>query len=257
MRLLLIRHGDPDYVHDTLTPKGDREAEELAQLLAKEHIDCIYKSPRGRAQKTASYTEKITGLTGTTFEWLQEFPGRLDIHAAPWLEKAYPDWESHHDAGDRRIFWDMLPGELMKRPEILDAEKWRHSELAGYGDIVNVYDHVTEEFDRLLAEWGYVRSGGLYHVEKANDKTLAFFCHFGLNCVLLSHLWQCSPFMTWHMLGMAPSSVTELVTEERQPGIAVFRALRIGDISHLRVCGDTPSFAGRFCETYEDASQRH
>ena len=31
MRLIFIRHGDPDYVHDTLTEKSKREAELLAQ----------------------------------------------------------------------------------------------------------------------------------------------------------------------------------------------------------------------------------
>ena len=31
MRILLIRHGDPDYEHDTLTEKGRREAALLAE----------------------------------------------------------------------------------------------------------------------------------------------------------------------------------------------------------------------------------
>ena len=31
MRLILIRHGDPDYEHDTLTSKGRREAALLAE----------------------------------------------------------------------------------------------------------------------------------------------------------------------------------------------------------------------------------
>ena len=31
MRILLIRHGDPDYENDTLTEKGCREAELLAK----------------------------------------------------------------------------------------------------------------------------------------------------------------------------------------------------------------------------------
>ena len=31
MRILLIRHGDPDYVNDTLTEKGRREAALLAK----------------------------------------------------------------------------------------------------------------------------------------------------------------------------------------------------------------------------------
>ena len=34
MRLLLIRHGDPDYVHDDLTETGKREAALLAERIA-------------------------------------------------------------------------------------------------------------------------------------------------------------------------------------------------------------------------------
>ena len=34
MRILLIRHGDPDYVNDTLTEKGRREAALLAKRAA-------------------------------------------------------------------------------------------------------------------------------------------------------------------------------------------------------------------------------
>ena len=34
MKLLLIRHGDPDYENDCLTPVGQREAEALAERIA-------------------------------------------------------------------------------------------------------------------------------------------------------------------------------------------------------------------------------
>ena len=34
MKLLFIRHGDPDYTNDTLTKKGWREAECLAEMLS-------------------------------------------------------------------------------------------------------------------------------------------------------------------------------------------------------------------------------
>lgn len=40
------------------------------------------------------------------------------------------------------------------------------------------YDQVTGEFDKVLAEHGYVRDGHYYRVEKANNGTLVFFCHF-------------------------------------------------------------------------------
>ena len=44
MRLLIIRHGDPDYEADSLTEKGWREAELLADRMEKEKIDYFYVS---------------------------------------------------------------------------------------------------------------------------------------------------------------------------------------------------------------------
>ena len=46
MRILLIRHGDPDYDHDTLTEKGRREAVLLAQAAPHMQIDHCYVSDR-------------------------------------------------------------------------------------------------------------------------------------------------------------------------------------------------------------------
>ena len=39
MRILLIRHGDPDYENDTLTEKGCREAELLAKRALSLHME--------------------------------------------------------------------------------------------------------------------------------------------------------------------------------------------------------------------------
>ena len=49
MRILMIRHGDPDYVNDTLTEKGWREAAILSERIAKMKVDEFYVSPLGRA----------------------------------------------------------------------------------------------------------------------------------------------------------------------------------------------------------------
>ena len=35
MEILIVRHGDPDYVNDTLTEKGKVEAQLLAEKLSK------------------------------------------------------------------------------------------------------------------------------------------------------------------------------------------------------------------------------
>ena len=52
MRILLIRHGDPDYVNDTLTEKGRREA----ALLAK-RADYIH------AMESSDQMDAVTTIT--------------------------------------------------------------------------------------------------------------------------------------------------------------------------------------------------
>jgi probable phosphoglycerate mutase len=94
-------------------------------------------------------------------------------------------------------------------------------------------------------------------VERRNEDTIVLVCHFGLESVLLSHLLQVSPMVLWHGTCAAPSSVTTLVTEERQEGIASFRMSAFGDVSHLYADGQEPAFAARFCETYANTEQRH
>ena len=73
MRLLLIRHGDPDYVLDSLTPTGFREAEMLSERIAPMDVAEYYVSPLGRAKATAEPTLKKAGRTASERIWLQEF----------------------------------------------------------------------------------------------------------------------------------------------------------------------------------------
>ncbi len=124
-------------------------------------------------------------------------------------------------------------------------------------DLKGHYDYVTGKLDELLAKHGYVRDGHCYKVVESNEDTLVFFCHFGLECVLLSHLLNISPMVLWHGVCAAPSSVTTLNTEERREGIAAFRMSAFGDISHLYVHDEAPAFAARFCETYGNTEERH
>ena len=58
MKIYLIRHGDPDYENDTITPQGHKEARALVAYLKNEGIGRIFSSPRGRAQDTAAYTAR-------------------------------------------------------------------------------------------------------------------------------------------------------------------------------------------------------
>ena len=136
-------------------------------------------------------------------------------------------------------------------------DHWFENERMQEANMKYHYDKVTGEFDKVLAEHGYVREGHYYRVEKANNDTLVFFCHFGLGCVLLSHLLSVSPMVLWHGAVAAPSSVTTLTSEERRKGIASFRMSSYGDISHLYAHNEPPAFAARFCECYDNKDERH
>jgi len=66
MRIIIIRHGDPDYAVDSLTETGWKEARLLANRLEKTEMTDIYVSPLGRAQDTLKPTLEKTGRTATT-----------------------------------------------------------------------------------------------------------------------------------------------------------------------------------------------
>ncbi len=235
MKLLFIRHGDPDYTIDSLTETGRIEAELLAERIAPMDITAYYVSPLGRAKATIAPTLKKTNRTATECDWLREFGPAI----------ARPDTN-----GEKRVCWDWLPQDWLMDERFLSERYWPENPYMLAEDIGASYARVTGEFDALLTSFGYVRDGRWYRVVKPNVQTLAFFCHFGVTCVLLSHLFNVSPMVLWHGLAMAPSSVTTVYSEERRKGIASFRASAVGDISHLLNASREPSFSARFCEVY-------
>ena len=307
MRLLFIRHGDPDYVHDTLTSKGIEEARALNRLIPQLNVGDCYVSPLGRARKTAELALEGTGIVPVEQEWLQEFMTDYDVNGSDLLQRVFPDtmlmknaeefnFDAYRSMGTLvnpgafsrfktdqkgkqpkfapRVAWDMLPKYYSSHPELSDPYDWRSSYIATHGGnmpavprsgretsistFLACYDYVMKSFDAFLASYGYCREeGGLYRTGRGVEKTVTFFCHFGITAVLLSRLWNTSPFLLLQSICMAPSSVTEVITEEREEGYAYFRALRTGDTTHLTMAGQKPSPAARFCETFYSKGQRH
>ena len=72
MKLIMVRHGEPDYKNDCLTETGKLQAAAAANRLACENISAIYSSPRGRAKETASYTASKLGLPVTILDFMAE-----------------------------------------------------------------------------------------------------------------------------------------------------------------------------------------
>ena len=105
MKLLLIRHGDPNYDIDSLTEKGWKEAALLAERMAKLKIRTFYVSPLGRAKDTASLTLQKMGRDAIELPWLREFHAPI------------PDFHT----GAPRIPWDQLPQDWTVEPKYPQA----------------------------------------------------------------------------------------------------------------------------------------
>ena len=91
MRLMIVRHGDPDYENDTLTERGWEEAKLLVPRFQKLDVKNFYVSPLGRAKDTASCTLKAMNRTAVECDWLREFPAELLVENSEALQKGYPD----------------------------------------------------------------------------------------------------------------------------------------------------------------------
>ena len=242
MKLIIIRHGDPDYEIDSLTPKGKTEAELLSQRLQKMTIDDIYCSPLGRAKRTAKPYIEATGKEIKIVPWLEEF------NYATVVDPENPD--------RRKQIWDFSQEFYAKTTMLHRVDEWYKTDFISNSNVKKAYDAVCNGLDEMLASHGYIRKNGYYAVEHGNHDTVVLFCHLGVEAVLLSHLLFTSPLIFSQGCCPLPTSVTNLVTEERNKGIALFRCSSLGDLSHLYSADEPPAFATRFCECYED-NTRH
>ncbi|MBQ2655991.1 MAG: histidine phosphatase family protein [Erysipelotrichaceae bacterium] len=237
MKIVFIRHGDPNYELDALTEKGILEAKALIPRVEKMNADYYYVSPLGRARQTAQIAMERIDKEAEVKDWLKEFPAVVEHICEP-------------NPGPQ--CWDWMPSDWAKEPSFYDIDHFFDHPVMANGHVKEIYEDVLRHFDALLKKHGYAKNGKTFDVLNGNHDTLCFFCHFGIECVLLSYLINVSPMILWHGFVAAPSSVTIVNTEERQKGIASFRISHFGDTSHLDASGLEPSFSARFCECYSD-----
>ena len=234
MRILLIRHAEPDYSVDSLTPKGRVEAELLSRRLINYDIRDFYVSPLGRAKDTAAYTLSRLGRTAEVLPWLAEFRGRC----------------GDPQTGAMRLPWDFPPRFWSALPGAHDIARWADAPIFEGTDVQSVWQETLDGTKDLLARYGFRKDGPVWRGEANSRDTIALFCHFGISMAVLGILTDCSPLVLWHRILTLPSSVTEVVTEERVRGEVSFRITRLGDITHLESGGEKRSTAGLYPECF-------
>jgi len=234
MRILIIRHGEPDYTTDSLTEKGRREAELLSRRMDQYVIRDYYVSPLGRARETAEYTLRRQHREAEILPWLQEFRGRCPDPAT----------------GKMRVSWDLPPRVWKAEPLFMDAEHWAEAPLYAGSNVSEIWEETRLGIDALMARYGYRKDGPVWRCEHNTMDTICLFCHFCIGMAVASRLMDLPPMMLMQGCLCAPSSLTELVTEERVPGEVAFRMTKLGDLTHLEAAGEPRSMAGLFPECY-------
>lgn len=228
MRLYIIRHADPDYPNNTITPTGHEEAKALAKRMAKTGLSRIYTSPMGRAQHTAQYTADATGLEPVVLPWTAE----LSIDGITGI------------TGEKWAAWN-LEGEVIRGGEQPPHHgNWHEQTELSHYDYRAHYEQLCRSSDAFLHDLGYERQDGVYHVRENNEERIAVFCHAGFGMSWMAHLLAIPLTLAWCGFFWAPSSVTTILMEMRSPEIVVPRALNVGDTSHIYAEGLNESSRG-------------
>lgn len=220
MKLYIIRHADPDYENNTITPAGHLEAQALAKHFAKEGLDRIYYSPFGRAIDTMKYTAELLKIEPRLEEWTAELSYRTEIDK----------WGELH-IGD-------IPGEVVRCLEPGSShEKWYQRSTYNHPGLLDKIESIKRNSDDFIKRHGYERDGERFRIIKPNREKIAVFCHAFLGMTWFSHLLGIPAPIVWAGFWPAPSSVTTVLFEERSSEWAVPRCIGFGDVSHLHTFG--------------------
>jgi len=229
MLLYIIRHGDPIYDPDSLTPKGHLQAKALSKRFAVSGLDKIYSSPMIRAQQTAQPTSDMLGLPIEILEWTHELKAAKDF----FVEKRKSD-------GKRGWISDVNPAYFKNDESIKYFDNWYdapffkdHPEK----DFKIGFERIQKASDEFLAGLGYERNGVVYNIKNPNDKKIAVFCHAGFGSIWISHLLGLPPHLTWGNIHMPCASVTTFEFVNYENGLTLPACKQMADLSHLYIEG--------------------
>ena len=220
MRLILVRHGDPDYDKDCLTELGHRQADVVAQRLLEEGIEEIYSSPMGRARQTAQPFAEASGI------------GKINILDF-MKEIRYGREDELYTSGNPWI----VSSELMSMGIDLQNPAWREFPNFVENTATTDIDSVMEGTDRWLASLGYEREGLYYRCKTEDDRkrTLVLFCHGGSSTAFLSRVFNI-PFPHLCMvLGYLQHTCITSLRFDRSPGSLAMPVLEVAaEARHLQ-----------------------
>ena len=233
MLLYIIRHGDPDYATDSLTPRGVLQAEAVAKRLAASGIDRVYSSPMGRARQTAEPTCRLLGIDYTVESWAREIRREQ-------ADTTFPDGVKKSVA--------LVPNTYFREKGMWDLSCSNALQCSVFEetDLASAAAYVAENGREFLERLGYREEDGNYRILRPNEEKVALFCHGNFARVWLSDLLRIPVHIMLASFGYNHTGVTVLNFKNNENGITAPRCLCFGDTSHLYAHGPDMNYNGTF-----------
>jgi probable phosphoglycerate mutase len=224
MLLYIIRHGEPNYETDSLTPNGKKQAEALAERFCTHGFDEVYTSLLGRAIQTAEPTCEKLNLPYKIEEWMSE--------ALTWDEFSIIE-----DSGVQNWAFGCQNTDLLKTDYPTRTDWYKHPIFAACKSADGGYQRIIKHSDEFIARVGYERNGKIYKIISPSEKRIAAFCHHGLGTAWLSHFLSIPPLIFWSSFDISHSSVTILEFRNNADGFTAPQCHCLSDISHIYNAG--------------------
>ena len=223
MLFFYIRHGDPVYNPDSLTPLGARQAEALAKRLARYGIDEIYSSTSQRAKDTAKPTCEMLKKEIIELDWCNE--------KYAWNEFAVANDEEKKNWS----FWVPKYRKIFCKKEVKDLRNnWYDAPDFAGANFKDGIIRIGQEADAFFEKLGYVhnRKEEFYIPEMPNEKRVALFAHQGFGISFLSSVLDI-PYPEFSLrFDLSYSSMTVIEFKDVD-GIVIPRVLTLSNDSHI------------------------
>ena len=222
MQIVLIRHGEPEWILDglnvdnpPLTDRGHGQAKAMAEFLREQRFDEVHCSPLRRARETAAPLFHVLGRPESIQPWLEEIRNPL-WHGTPQerSEEAY-------------------------RQERARASHERWAGLEGGEPPREFVERIHASATDFLAERGIIRIPSelpMWSIAEP-DRKIALVAHAGTNSVLICLLLGLAPTpWEWDRFVIGHGSVSRIESMEMGDGhtfclskLAVDEFLPVGD----------------------------
>lgn len=237
MILYYVRHGDPIYVTNQLTPLGQRQAEAVAKRLAVYGADKIYTSPSRRARLTAQPLCELLKREPVVLDWCDE-----DI--------AYGELVVEKEDGGKTWLFRHPEGRILSNSSeiyALGREWYNHSFFEGTKCAEGI-TRIQAEVDKFLASLGYRHdlNRNCYYAEPGNQDRVMLFAHEGVGAALLSCILDIPYPLFATRFEMTHSGVTVLEFAEEN-GVVIPRIVTYSNDSHLYREGLPTKHQNRIC----------